>query len=207
MARIVKKAAQRREEIVEASCQLFLSKGYDKTTISDVMNSLNVAKGTIYHYFKSKEELLDAVIESIVLADKVEKLALVKSCEGRAMDKLKPLILSNKKGEEQKAIAECLHQSANAGMHVRLLARMITVQAPIYAELIEQGCKEGIFTTDHPLESAEFILVGFRLLTDVGIYPWSEEQLTRRALTLPGLIEAQLKAPVGSFEFILELLQ
>ncbi len=206
MVRIVKKATQRREEIVEASCQLFLTKGYDKTTMSDVMTSLNVAKGTIYHYFKSKEELLDAVIESIVLADKIEKLALVKSCRGKTMDRLKPLILSNKKGEEQKGFAENLHQSANAGMHVRLLARMITVQAPIYAELIKQGCEEGIFTTKHPLECAEFILVGYRLLTDIGIYPWTEEQLKRRALALPGLVEAQLQAPVGSFEFLLELL-
>ncbi len=206
MVRIVKKAAQRRDEIVDTACQLFLTKGYDKTTMSDVMHSLQVAKGTIYHYFKSKEELLDAVVENIVAGGFIKKQTVVQSCKGLAMEKLILLITSSKKNAEHREFLDNLHQPSNAGMHIRLLARLITVEAPLYAELIQQGCKEGIFSTDYPLECAEFILAGVQFITDLGVYPWNEEQLLRRAQALPRLIETQLQAPIGSFQFLLDLL-
>lgn len=99
-----------------------------------------------------------------------------------------------------------LHQPGNAGMHIRLLAKMISRQAPIFAQLIRQGCTEGIFTTASPLESAEFILAAIQFLTDMGIYPWTPEQLARRTRAMPALVEAQLSAREGSFQFLLEVL-
>ena len=66
MTRIVKKAGERRKEIIRAARKLFRTKEYDKTTMQELMDKLNIAKGTIYHYFSSKEELLDAVVEELV---------------------------------------------------------------------------------------------------------------------------------------------
>ncbi len=63
MARIVKKAEERREEIIAAAREIFQLKGYESTTMHAVMKKLNIAKGTIYHYFASKEALLEAVVE------------------------------------------------------------------------------------------------------------------------------------------------
>jgi hypothetical protein len=76
-------------------------------------------------------------------------------------------------------------------------------QAPLYAELIRQGCEEGLFQTEHPLECAEFILAGIQFLTDMGIHPWKQEDLIRRLLAFPPMIEALLNAPQGSFQFLL----
>ena len=59
MARIVKKPEERRQEIIEAARELFQAKDYEKTTMRDVMDKLGIAKGTIYHYFRSKEDLLE----------------------------------------------------------------------------------------------------------------------------------------------------
>ena len=42
---------------------LFEVKGYNKTTVNDILREVNIAKGTFYYYFKSKEEVLDAVID------------------------------------------------------------------------------------------------------------------------------------------------
>ena len=77
-------------------------------------------------------------------------------------------------------------------------------QAPLYAKLIRQGCEEGLFQTEAPLECAEFILSGIQFLTDRGIYPWTQEDLMRRIRAFPKLIEQQLKAPAGSFQFLVE---
>jgi len=92
-------------------------------------------------------------------------------------------------------------------MHIRKLARHITLQAPLYADLIRQGCEDGLFTTDAPLECAEFILSGIRFLIDMGIYPWSDEQLRRRIEAFPALVESLLREPEGSFRFLLQLFE
>ncbi|HEY5260154.1 MAG TPA: hypothetical protein VIJ46_05840, partial [Rhabdochlamydiaceae bacterium] len=63
---------------------------------------------------------------------------------------------------------------------------------------------EELFTTEAPLECAEFILSGIQFLTDVGIYPWTQEDLARRILVFPKLIEQQLQAAPGSFKFLAE---
>ncbi len=72
-------------------------------------------------------------------------------------------------------------------------------------ELIWQGCEEGIFQTDTPLECAEFILAAVQFLTDSGIYNWTQEDLMRRTRAFPKLIEQQLKAPSGAFQFMTKI--
>jgi len=203
MVRVVKKAAERRAEIVKAARHLFQTKGYDKTTIQDVMDHLGIAKGTIYHYFKSKEELLEAIIENIVDENIEQMQILMKDVKGNALEKTRMLIGAGNMAANNNEILEHLHQPGNTGMHIRLLAATLVKQAPLYAELIRQGCDEGIFQTDTPLECAEFILSAIQFLTDQGVYSWTQEELMRRALAFPGLIEAQLKAAPGSFQFML----
>ena len=203
MVRTVKKPEERRQEIVVTARELFQNKSYESTTMQDIMNALGIAKGTIYHYFKSKEELLEAVVEDSV--DKyiagLEKV--LNETEGNGLDKMRALIKSGNVEEEQGNILEQLHDPGNIGMHTRQLAITISRLAPLYASAIQQGCEEGIFQTQHPLECAEFLLAGIQFLTDIGFHTWSEKELTRRAMAFPALIEAQLNAPQGSFDFLL----
>lgn len=206
MVRIVKKPEERKSEIVAAAGQLFLMKGYDRTTMKDVMEQLQVAKGTIYHYFSSKEDLLEAVVTRMAEEEVMRLEAVIAASEGTALDRLRQVVLSGHHQEvDHDGMLEHLHQSANAEMHVRLLAQLVTIQAPLYAELLRQGCEENLFTTDSPLECAEFLLSGIQFLTDLGIYPWTQEQLERRWQAFPGLIESLLQAPDGSFQFLMHL--
>jgi AcrR family transcriptional regulator len=204
MVRIVKKAEERRSEILKTARHLFQTKEYDKTTMQDVMDLLGIAKGTIYHYFKSKEELLEAVIENIV-DENIERMQLaIREMNGNALEKIRILIRLGSVAANNSEVLGHLHQPGNTGMHTRLLSVALIKQAPLYGELIRQGCVEGTFQTDFPLECAEFILSAIQFLTDTGIYPWTQDDLVRRARAFPGLIEAQLKAEPGSFQFMLD---
>jgi AcrR family transcriptional regulator len=205
MVRIVKKAEVRRAEIVEAARFLFQTQEYEKVTMQDVMERLEIAKGTIYHHFQSKDELLEAVVENIVEEQIVRMQQVVDEAEGSTLDKLRLLVQAGRSAEGGEEILETLHHSGNVSMHTRLLATALIGQAPLYAELIRQGCEEGLFRTEHPLECAEYILSALQFLTDTGVYPWTQEQLIRRAMAFPHLIEAQLKAPQGSFQFLFEI--
>ena len=202
MKRIIKKPAERRAEIIKTARTLFLTKDYDKTTMQDCMGHLGIAKGTIYHYFKSKEDLLEAVVEDIVNQHIEEMNVLIQETSGNALQKIRALVAAGSKVTAP-SVLEKLHERGNEAMHTRLLVATLMKQAPIYATLIRQGCGEGIFKTDFPLESAEFILSAIQFLTDPGIYPWTKEDLIRRTNAFPKLIEQLLQASPGSFKFML----
>ena len=202
------KAEKRRREIIGAARELFQTKDYDKATMRDLMETLNIAKGTIYHHFSSKQELLEAVVEDIVDEELARKVALMASNSVRnldAMEKLKILIQENSLAYENDRILSNLHHAENIELHTRQLGRYISRLAPLYASVFEQGCREGVFNTDYPLECAEFILAGAQFLTDMGFYPWNQAQLARRMKAMPFLVAAQLGALAGSFNFLNEM--
>ena len=207
MARIVKKPHVRREEIIKAARELFHAKEYDKATMQELMKELNIAKGTIYHYFSSKEDLLEAVVEGLIDEELKKKEKLLADCRKKNLDALQCIRLlatADRMAEENEQILEMLHQPGNIIMHARQLGRYLTKLAPIYAAVIEEGCEQGILKTNHPLECAEFLLAGIQFLTDVGFYPWSKEEIARRMAAFPSLLEDLLSAPAGSFNFLVE---
>ena len=53
----------KKEQILDMSFSLFLEKGYDNTSISDILSKLDIARGTLYYHFESKEAIMDAIIE------------------------------------------------------------------------------------------------------------------------------------------------
>ncbi len=201
MIRMINK--ERRKEIVSAAQELFLEKEYEKTTLQDVMAKVGIAKGTVYHYFNSKEELLESVVAKMVDEYVTRLQGILAKATGGALDRIRVLITASNVVDEQGETLERLHRAGNIGLHARLLAVMLTKMAPLYADVIRQGCEEGIFKTEHPLETAEVFLAGIQLITDVGFYPWTEEELFRRANAIPSLAEAQLGAPKGSFSFLI----
>lgn len=199
MVRIVKKPEERRREIILASRSLFLKRGYERTTMQDVMKVVGIAKGTTYHYFKSKEELLQAVVEDMVTdyISAIEKS--LNECEGMALEKMQALISAGRVASSSSNVLDDIHLSHNREMHARLLAVAITKLAPLYARVISQGCEEGVFHVEYPLECAEILIAGIQFVMDVGCYPWSQEDLDRRMRVIPSLIERQLNAPKDSF--------
>lgn len=204
MVRIVKKPETRKAEIIKAARELFETRDYDRTTMQDVMDGLGIAKGTIYHYFKSKEELLNAVIDQMA-DESLEKMQyVIDHVSGNALERLQQIIGAGSIADENHEIMEQLHSPRNAEMHAAMLAVSVKSSAPLYAQLIRQGCEEGLFEVENPLEAAELILTSFQFLLDTRIYQWTEEDLTRRAIALPGLIENVLKAKPGSFQFLIQ---
>ena len=61
--RIVKDAEERREEILDVAERLFSTKGFDHTSTNDILEGVGIARGTLYYHYKSKEDILDGVIE------------------------------------------------------------------------------------------------------------------------------------------------
>lgn len=204
MVRTVKDPETRRAEIVETARRLFQSRTYDQTSMQDVMQELEIAKGTIYYYFKSKEELLDAVIENMADEALGQMQNILDNASGNALERLQLLIAAGRIADENPAVMDQLHNPRNAGMHAAMLAVAVKKTAPLYAEIIRQGNREDLFQVENPLETAEMILTTIQFLLDTGIYQWTPDDMMRRAIALPGLIETLVKAKPGSLSFLLE---
>ncbi|MGE5677914.1 MAG: TetR/AcrR family transcriptional regulator, partial [Pseudomonadota bacterium] len=61
--RIVKEAEERKNEILDAADSLFAQKGFDGTSTNDILEKVGIARGTLYYHFKSKEDIMDALID------------------------------------------------------------------------------------------------------------------------------------------------
>ncbi len=205
MTRTVKKPDVRRKEIVDAARRLFLEHDYEKTSMNALIQELNIAKGTVYHYFSSKEDLLEAVVDDLIDEDLKRKEELMASAEVRDLDalgKFHALLTMRAIAQGNEPILEELHRPGNTVMHARQLGRYVRMLAPLFASVVRQGCEEGVFTVEHPLEASEFLLAGVQFITDVGFYDWTNDDLSRRMKALGSIVESQLGAPRGSFDFL-----
>ncbi len=200
--RTVKKPDVRRQEIIDAAKELFLGQTYEKTTTGQVMEVLGIAKGTIYHYFSSKEQLLEAVVDDLAEGYSKQRESDLADAEGDALARLAVLFSPDRRSEDHEATIQNLHKPGNVKLHTRLLAVLVLRLAPVVAELVVQGCEEGVFQTEHPLEVAELLLSGIQFLTDDGFYPWDDEDLGRRAQAIPSMVERLLGAEPGSVTFL-----
>jgi AcrR family transcriptional regulator len=66
--RVTKVPEERKQELIDTAERLFLEKGYEQTTVADIVREIEVAQGTFYYYFSSKEEILEAIIEKDITA-------------------------------------------------------------------------------------------------------------------------------------------
>lgn len=66
------KGEKRKQELLQIAYRLFLTKGYEETSVDEIIEEAKIAKGTFYYHFKSKEELLEALINKMI-TEKVEQ--------------------------------------------------------------------------------------------------------------------------------------
>ena len=75
--------------IIKAAWNLFYQKGYDKTTVEDIINASKTSKGTFYHYFKGKEALLNSL--SYLLDEKYAPQKKSAPAAGEKAERQKPI--------------------------------------------------------------------------------------------------------------------
>ncbi|AEI45749.1 TetR/AcrR family transcriptional regulator [Paenibacillus mucilaginosus] len=193
MPRIAKDPQERRNEILDAAMELFHTKGYEHTSVSDIVKKVGVAQGTFYYYFRSKEEIATAAHERS-LASRLDFVKKVVEEQGLpAVDKLRKVLLEGFPAPpKDQAILDYLHADSNSVLHQQWLVAKITAFNPYLTEIVRQGVDEGVFQLEQPAEVTEFLLVGISFLFDRGIFGWSDEELENKLRALEGIIDRLL---------------
>lgn len=208
MTRILKEPEERRNEILDAAEQLFFTKGYAKTTVNDILQAIGIAKGTFYYYFKSKEEVMDAVVMRYIDAGVEAAKRIARNNELSVHEKLFQIIMVQKPDTGRKGrLIEQFHQPENAQIHQSSLALTIHKLTPVLTEVIEQGIKEKLFRNPYPKESMEILLAVSQFLFDEGIFSWESEEYARKIEAFIYNMEMMLGAEKGSFAYVSRLIQ
>jgi len=158
------KPEDRRSQLLDCAQKLFFGKGYEDTTITDIMNAANVSKGGFYHHFSSKDELLLAVFERLAeqTADGLRPVS--EDTSGSALTRLKGLFEERHRQIKQSANAgqvaafDALHREENAGLYVRFTRALEFAVVPIYARVIQDGIEEGVFELPDAFAAADLIV-------------------------------------------------
>ena len=162
MTREVKKPEVRKNEILDAARKFFFQKGYDQTTIQDIIDELSIAKGTFYYYFTSKIDLLDQLVDRTTS----EISASIKPILNMDMNAIEKF---NKVFQVATAISlqnidvflvplGVMYKDENTIIRVKMYRRMVEKSTPLLSSIIEQGIKEGVFNNPYHSDAAELLM-------------------------------------------------
>lgn len=205
--RIVKEAEIRKKEILDAAATLFAEKGYDNTSTSDLLEAVGIAKGTLYHHFKSKEAIMDALIErqtDYVLAE-ARRIAADKSIpvEERMIRTILALHVDTEETEGNELI-EHLHKPQNALMHQKTKRIIFQSVPPILAGILEDGIDQGLYDTPYPLECMEMAMSYLDNILDEDMLELTDTQRLEKIRAFIFSLERLLGVKTGGLTYFNE---
>ncbi|MFC4600229.1 TetR/AcrR family transcriptional regulator [Cohnella hongkongensis] len=204
--RIVKTADERRNEILDAADELIGQKGLDGTSTKDILEKVRIARGTLYYHFKSKQDIIDALINrySVHLLCKAQEIAADKTIPvvERIVRVVKSMSLS---GGSRKEIMEHIHKPQNALMHQKIQRSIINGITPILAEIIREGIEQGLFSTPFPYECMEMVVTYANTVFDDDRVPMTTEEGVSRYQAFVYNVERLLGAKSGSLMHVMQM--
>ncbi len=172
MARIVKEEeyAARRNDILDAAQRLVYTRGYEQMAIQDILDELHISKGAFYHYFDTKQSLMEAMIERIASQATPLMMHIVEDEHLSATEKLLKVFdfASRWKAARKEylmTLVRVWYADDNAVLRYKSQAAVLSIVTPLIAPIIHQGINEGVFHTHYPELACEIV---FTLLTSMG---------------------------------------
>lgn len=198
--RIIKEHDDRRNEILNTAEKLFYVKGYDRCTVNDILTAIGIAKGTFYHYFKSKEEVLDSIVSRYeeIIVSRVNKILATNdiSLEEKLMGIFMAMKITNPIDSE---MLDDMHKVENVLLHQKMLNRIVMAMAPLLVTVVEEGIEKEVWKCRYPLQYMQIFLASSLSLTDEGIFALDGESQMKIMAALISLLEKMLQAPEDSF--------
>jgi AcrR family transcriptional regulator len=204
--RVVKEAEERRNEILDAADKLFGQKGFDGTSTNDILEKVGIARGTLYYHFKSKEDIMDALIERY-------NVRLLGAAQEIASDKCVPIneriirvvMAMNISGGSDKEIMEHIHKPQNALMHQKIQKVIINGVTPILTGIIREGIEQGLFSTPFPYECMEMVMAYTNTVFDGDMVKMTNEERISRIQAFVFNAERLLGAESGSLLYVMQI--
>jgi len=158
----------RRQQFIKAAEELFRAKGYDKVTMSEIADRVGVSHGAYFYYYKSKEELMRAVLANSVMENRRYLEALASAGEKTALEKMRTLLsLTISAFSTEHEFMDFAYGYGNADIFREYTLMSREANVPLLVEIIKQGNREGSFHVRYPEDTMKYLLFVFENLYDV----------------------------------------
>ena len=195
----MKKGEKRKKELLKIAYDMFLTQGYENTSVDEIIEKAQIAKGTYYYHFQSKEQMLEEVIDMMI--DSETKMAKqVIGMDISVPQKIVMILTSIKPTEAEQPIKNALFQPENVLMHHKVRQKLINVLTPLLSEVIKEGVEEGIFECDNIPERVKMLLIISDATFNEGTF--SEQDIS----VFIDMTEKLLGAENGTMSFIYDLI-
>jgi AcrR family transcriptional regulator len=219
MTRVVKEYDERYAEFLDVAQALFFSKGYERTSVKEIINAVGVAKGTFYYYFDSKVNLLEALVETLVeqLYGQVQEIVdtVLGDSAMSGAEKFEQLFvqIGSWKVDNPEFVRQSVrvyYQDENVLLRTKMVEAATEKMAPLFADAICQGVTEGSFDVAYPDEAARLVFVLNQTFSEAVVRmmlagerkPVAVRRMAPRLETYARSVERVLGAEEGSLDLI-----
>jgi transcriptional regulator, TetR family len=195
----MKKGERRKQDLLNIAYRMFIEKGYENTSVDDIIIEAGIAKGTYYYYFESKEATLEAVIEMMIeKAENIAKAALMNPVP--IPQKLASVVYAFQPNKDEIVITDVLERKENIVMHDKIGKKIVEVAVPILSDIVREGIAQGIFACTNVVERVKMLLIMSQNMFDYGAYSNKDIEV------YVDMLEKSLGAKEGTMSFISEFL-
>lgn len=194
------KGERRKKELLKIAYRMFTEKGYDNTSIDEIIAEAGIAKGTYYYHFPSKEATLEAVVD-MMISEEAERAQAVIFAPISVPQKIIAVIMTMRPQPKENDIAHALERSENIVMHEKINSRLLDVTVPILTEVVKEGISQGIFDCTDIEERVKMMLFLCQRVFDSGSFR------ERDVAVFIDMVEKTLGAQAGTMDFIKELIR
>lgn len=207
--RTVKEAEERKNEILDRANELFCEKGFEGTSTNDILKAVGIARGTLYYHFKSKGDIMDALIERYNKHILNAAKSAAQNHELTIYERMMKVILSMRLSQystQSEELIEHIHKPQNILMHQKIQKVIIQGITPILSDLIKEGIQQGLFDTQVPYECMEMMMIYATTLLDSGLIELTQEEQYLRIKALFINMERMLGCKAGDLKECMRLL-
>lgn len=141
----------RKQELIKIAYELFITKGYENTSVDEIIASAGIAKGTYYYHFESKEQMLEAVVNKMI-DEGVKRAKMVVKSNLELEEKLVYTILALRVTPEEQSVEDTINSKENIILHKKINDRVIEEAVPILSKIVREAKEKGLFKCDDNVE-------------------------------------------------------
>lgn len=198
--------ANKKEFILDVAEKMFIEQGFDQTSIAQILDATQIAKGTLYYYFTSKEEIMDAIIERWIDRSFEQVRIWVEQKQLPILERLMGALASLNMQKDGQELLDHLHAPQNALLHEKTNQILLSKVPEILYPLFQEGFQTGEMQTTYPYETIEMMLTYSLQIFNSSFQTLDQAEKNHKIQAFIYLLEKIFQTKEGYFSSLAQLI-
>lgn len=198
--------ANKKEFILDVAEKMFIEQGFDQTSIAQILDATQIAKGTLYYYFTSKEEIMDAIIERWIERSFEQVRIWVEHKQLPVLERLMGALASLNMQKDGQELLDHLHAPQNALLHEKTNQILLSKVPEILYPLFQEGFQTGEMQTTYPYETIEMMLTYSLQIFNSSFQTLDQAEKNHKIQAFIYLLEKIFQTKEGYFSSLAQLI-